>query len=101
MFVLLVYAHVKAESVDGFLKATLENARNSRLEPGCARFDVVQEIEDPTRFTLIEVYRSREGHARHRESAHYNAWAAAVTEMFAEPRTRGIYQSVDPPESEW
>ncbi len=101
MFVLLVYAHVKPDSVEPFRLATLENARNSRLEPGVARFDFIQETDDPTRFTLIEVYRNRDGHARHRETPHYNAWAAAVADMFAEPRTRTTYQSVDPPDAEW
>jgi autoinducer 2-degrading protein len=101
MFVLLVYAHVKPESVEPFRKATLENARNSRLEPGVARFDVIQETEDPTRFTLIEIYRNRNGHAQHRETPHYNAWAAVVADMFVEPRTRTTYQSIDPPDTEW
>ncbi|HUA63757.1 MAG TPA: antibiotic biosynthesis monooxygenase [Verrucomicrobiae bacterium] len=101
MFVLLVHVHIKPEFIEPFRLATLENARNSRLEPAVARFDFLQETEDPTRFTLIEVYRNRDGHARHRETAHYNAWAATVADMFAEPRTRATYQSVDPADAEW
>jgi len=101
MFVLLVYAQVKPEFIDAFRSATLENARNSRLEAGVARFDLLQETEDPSRFTLVEVYRNRDGHARHRETPHYNAWAAAVADMFAAPRTRTTYQTVDPPDQDW
>jgi quinol monooxygenase YgiN len=101
MFVLLVYAHVKPEHIDEFREATLHNARNSRQEPGVARFDLIQETDDPTRFALVEVYRSRDGHARHRETAHYQAWAAKVTDWLADPRTRTTYLSVDPPDAEW
>jgi quinol monooxygenase YgiN len=101
MFVLLVYAHVKPEHVEDFRQATIENARSSRREPGVARFDVIQETEDPTRFTLVEAYRGREGHARHRETAHYQAWAAQVTGWLIEPRTRTTYAGVDPFDAEW
>jgi quinol monooxygenase YgiN len=101
MFVLLVYAHVKPEHLDEFRQATLENARSSRKEPGVARFDVIQETEDPTRFALVEAYRSREGLARHREAAHYQAWAAKVAGWLAEPRSRTTYDGVDPSDAEW
>jgi quinol monooxygenase YgiN len=101
MFVLLVYVHVKPEHVEAFRLATIENARASRLEPGVARFDFLQETEDPTRFTLVEVYRSRDGHAQHRETPHYKAWAAAAAEWLAEPRTRTTYLNVDPAGGDW
>lgn len=101
MFVLLVYAHVKPEHVEAFRLATLANARGSRQEPGVARFDILQETEDPTRFTLVEVYGGRGGHAQHRETPHYKEWAAKVTGWLAEPRTRTTYLSVDPPDEEW
>jgi quinol monooxygenase YgiN len=101
MFVLLVYVHVQPEHLEAFRQATIENARNSRLEPGIARFDFLQETEDPTRFALVEVYRSRDGHAQHRETPHYKAWAAAVTGWLAEPRTRTAYLGVDPAGENW
>jgi quinol monooxygenase YgiN len=101
MFVLLVYLHVKPEHLEDFRQATLENSRGSRQEPGVARFDVIQETEDPTRFVLVEAYRSRDGHAQHRETAHYQAWAAKVTDWLAEPRTRTTYSGVDPSDAEW
>jgi quinol monooxygenase YgiN len=101
MFVLLVYVHVKPEHLEAFRLATLENARGSRQEPGVARFDVIQETDDPTRFTLVEVYRGRDGHAQHRETAHYKDWAGKVSDWLAEPRKRTTYLSVDPPDAEW
>jgi quinol monooxygenase YgiN len=101
MHILTVYAQVKPEHIETFKQATIENAVHSRREPLVARFDVLQQADDPTRFALIEVYRSPEGHARHRETAHYNAWAEKVTEMLAAPRSRAIYRNVDPGDDGW
>jgi len=71
MFIVHVHVHVKLEFVDAFRQATIENARNSVQEPGIARFDVIQQLEDPTRFVLVEVYRTPEDPARHIETRHY------------------------------
>jgi len=101
MQILCVYVHVKPEAVEAFRLATLENARNSRKEPGVARFDFMQQADDPTRFQLYEVYRDAAAQAAHKETAHYQAWAAKTADMFAEPRTRQSYRAIDPPDSEW
>ena len=95
---LIVHVHilVKPEFVDAFRQATIENARNSVAEPGIARFDVLQQTDDPARFVLIEIYRNDDAPARHRETAHYTAWRDTVAEMMAEPRTRIIYTGVFP-----
>jgi len=92
---------VKPESVDAFRAATVENARNSAREPGIARFDFLQQSDDPTRFVLYEVYRDADAPARHRETAHYKAWFAKVPNMLAEERTRVFYTNVQPPDSDW
>jgi len=101
MHILLVYCTVKADQIDAFIAATIENASNSRKEPGVVRFDLLQEKDNPAKFTLIEIYRDPAGHAAHRESAHYLAWADKTADMFAEPRSRAIYRNVDPPDQDW
>ena len=101
MVILVVNLHVKAEHVEAFLKATRENARNSAKEPGVARFDVLQQDDDPTRFMLYEVYRNSEAPAQHRETAHYKAWLAQVPDMLAEPRTRTFYSNIFPADGAW
>lgn len=101
MFVVHVHVHVKPEFVDDFRKATLENARNSVQEPGVARFDVIQQLEDPTRFVLVEVYRTPEDAARHKETAHYPVWRDTVAEMMAEPRQSVKYSNVFPDDPGW
>lgn len=101
MIVTHVHVHVKPEYVEAFRAATIENARNSVLEPGVARFDVIQQADDPTRFILVEVYRTAEDPARHKETPHYQAWRDAVAEMMAEPRSSTRYVNVYPPDAEW
>jgi quinol monooxygenase YgiN len=94
MLIVNVYAHVKPEFVEAFIKATRENAEQSNQEPGIAGFYVMQEESDPTRFLLIEVYRTPDDPARHKETAHYQKWRDAVAEMMAEPRTSVKYADI-------
>ena len=101
MFIVHVFVHVKPDRVEDFKAATLENARNSVLEPGIARFDVVQELEDPTRFILVEVYRTPEDPARHKETAHYKKWRDTVEDMMAESRTSIKLANLFPNEKGW
>jgi len=101
MFIVHVHVHVKPESVEAFGQATLENARSSVQEPGIARFDVIQQLDDPTRFVLVEVYRTPEDPARHKETVHYQAWRDTVGEMMAEPRSSVKYANVFPDEQGW
>ena len=99
MFIVHVFVHVKSEQVEAFRAATLENARKSVQEPGIARFDVLQQQDDSTRFVLVEVYRTSDDPARHKETAHYQKWRDTVADMMAEPRTSVKYTNVFPPEA--
>ncbi len=101
MFIVHVHVHVKSERVEAFRQATLENARQSGQEPGIARFDVIQQRDDPTRFVLVEVYRTPEDPARHKETAHYQTWRDTVAEMMAEPRHSVKYDNIFPEDEGW
>jgi len=101
MLIVHVFVHVKPEQVEAFRTASLENARNSVQEPGIARFDVLQEQDEPTRFVLVEIYRTSEDPGKHKETAHYQKWRDTVTEMMAEPRTSIKYTNVFPDEEGW
>jgi autoinducer 2-degrading protein len=101
MLILIVNIHIKADRIEAFRTATMENARNSRLEPGIARFDVLQQTDDPAHFVLCEVYRDQAATVAHKETAHYHAWLAAVDDMFAAPRTRALYTNVSPDDQGW
>ncbi len=101
MHIVHVHVHVKPEFVEAFRLATLENARNSVQEPGVARFDVLQNADDRTRFVLVEVYRTPEDPSRHKETPHYLMWRDAVADMMAEPRSSVKYANIFPDETGW
>ena len=101
MLIVHVHVHVKPEHVDAFRDASRANAANSVKEPGIARFDILQQADDPTRFVFSEVYRNAAANAAHKATAHYQAWAETVAGMMAEPRTRITYSNTFPPDSEW
>lgn len=101
MLIVHIQVHVKPESIEAFREASLENARNSVLEPGIARFDIVQHADDPSRFVFVEVYRNAEASAAHKETAHYAKWRDAVAPMMAEPRSRVQYTNLFPDDEGW
>jgi quinol monooxygenase YgiN len=101
MLVVHVHVHVKPEAVEAFKKASLENARRSVQEAGVARFDIVQQQDDPTRFVLVEVYRTAEAPTAHKETAHYAAWRDAVAPLMAEPRHSVKFASLFPDDTGW
>jgi (4S)-4-hydroxy-5-phosphonooxypentane-2,3-dione isomerase len=101
MIVVHVHVHVLSNSVETFKQETVENARNSVLEPGIARFDVIQQVDDPTRFVLVEVYRTTDAIAAHKQTAHYAKWRDTVQDMMAEPRSSVKFNNVSPDEAGW
>lgn len=101
MLVVHVHARVKPECIETFKAASLENARQSVREPGVARFDVVQQTDDPTRFVLVEAYRTPDAPAKHKETAHYAKWRDAVAPMMAEPRFSVKFTNVFPEDTGW
>jgi autoinducer 2-degrading protein len=101
MLIVHVHVHVKPEAVGAFTTATLENARSSLREPGVVRFDVIQQEDDPTRFLLVEIYRTEEDPARHKATAHYARWRDTVEAMMAEPRRSVRYRGLFPEAARW
>jgi (4S)-4-hydroxy-5-phosphonooxypentane-2,3-dione isomerase len=91
-----VHVHVRPEHIESFKNATLANARASVREPGIARFDVLQQADDPARFVLVEIYRTPDAPAAHKETAHYATWRDTVAPMMAEPRTSVKFHNVLP-----
>jgi quinol monooxygenase YgiN len=101
MYIVHVHVRVKPEYMQAFKNATIENARNSILEPGIARFDVIQQFDDPNRFILIEVYRTIDDPAKHKSTEHYKVWRDTVANMMAEPRQSEKYENIFPEENGW
>ena len=101
MHIVHVFIHVKADKLEEFKQASRANAASSVEEPGIARFDFLQQADDPTRFLLVEVYRTPDDAAKHKETPHYNLWREQVEPLLAEPRTRSIYHNLFPEDSGW
>lgn len=101
MLIVHVRAQVKPESIEAFKAATLENAQQSVREPGIARFDVMQHTDDPTRFLLVEAYRTPDAPAKHKETAHYAKWRDTVAPMMAVPRFSEKFENVFPADAQW
>ena len=101
MYVVCVTVFVSPEGVDAFVEATRDNHVNTRQEPGNLRFDVLRAEDDPTRFFLYEVYRSKESFASHQQTPHYLRWREAAAPLMAQPR-RGVRRlSILPAEDGW
>jgi len=94
MYIVVVHSHIQEEHVEKFRELTIQNAEASRREEGCARFDVLQQTDDPTRFTFIEMFKSKEDGARHLETGHFKKWFEEAVPLMAEPRTRFICHDV-------
>lgn len=96
MLIVHVQIQVKPDQVEAFQAASIENSRQSLQEPGIARFDLLQQQDDPTRFLLVEVYRTAEAPAAHKQTAHYQKWAETVAGMMAVPRSSLKFSRVYP-----
>ena len=101
MLVVHVHVHVKPDSVEAFKRATRENAQASVQEAGIARFDVMQQQDDPTRFVLVEAYRTADAPTKHKETAHYAKWRDTVAPMMAEPRSSVKFANLFPDDPDW
>mgnify|MGYP001259571711 CR=1 FL=1 len=103
MLVFHVHVHVKPECVEAFKRVSIANAMASLKEPGVARFDVVQQQDDPTRFVLVEAYHTADAPGAHKNTSHYQDWRHAVESqnMMAEPRYSVKFNSLYPEESRW
>jgi (4S)-4-hydroxy-5-phosphonooxypentane-2,3-dione isomerase len=98
MLVVMVHVRVKTDRIDDFRTASIANAKQSIKEPGIARFDVLQDRDQKDRFLLVEIYRTEQDPARHKETEHYRTWRDAVEPMMAEPRTSVKYANAFPPD---
>jgi autoinducer 2-degrading protein len=101
MYIVHVHVSVKPDDIDAFIDASLDNAQNSVKEPGVARFDVIQSLDDPSKFVLVEVYKTPDDAALHKQTAHYARWRDTVADMMAKPREGFKYINLFPGEDGW
>ena len=82
MIAIFVTIKVKPGMMEEFVEASLGDARGSvGDEPGCFRFDVLQDREDPNMAYLYEIYEDDAARETHRTMPHYLKWREAVADM--------------------
>ena len=86
MVATIVQVFVNPDFVNLFIEATEANHRQSILEIGNFRFDILQDITTPGKFVLYEVYESDEQAALHKQTAHYMHWRDQVASWMERPR---------------
>jgi len=96
MLIVHVHVSVKPEYIEAFKHATIANACASLHEPGIARFDLLQQHDQPSNFLLVEVYRTPGDALAHKQTPHYAAWRDAVAHMMAAPRTSVKFSNIFP-----
>ncbi|MBN1522929.1 MAG: antibiotic biosynthesis monooxygenase [Spirochaetales bacterium] len=101
MYIVHVHVTVKREFIDAFKSASIKNAENSIREPGIQRFDVMQSMEEPAQFVLVEVYATKEETLLHKETNHYKKWRDTVENMMEKPRKSIKYVNLFPNDSNW
>ena len=79
MLAMWVKVRIKPEARQRFLDAIEVDALGSeRDEPGCLRFDVLQDGVDPNVYYFYEMYRDEAAMEAHRAAPHYAVWRAAA-----------------------
>ncbi|HEX4193396.1 MAG TPA: putative quinol monooxygenase [Stellaceae bacterium] len=82
LFVLIAELQVKPEAVEKFIPLIMANANASvHAEKGCMQFDVTQQIDDPTKFSLYEIYADQTAFELHGKTPHYADFAAKTKDM--------------------
>ncbi len=95
MFVLSVDLRIKPENVESFTKKAVENAADSRKEPGCKQFDVLVDPKDRTQVLLYEVYADEKAFDAHQQTAHFKRYVAEAVPLLAS-RERHVWKRVAP-----
>ena len=102
MVILHVTVQVKPEHVSEFLEVVRYDAEHSEKdEPGCLRFDVIQDRDDPNRFYFYEVYRDEAALEAHRQTPHFKRYFERVQPWLAAPSERRIGKNLVPSDAAW
>jgi autoinducer 2-degrading protein len=102
MVILHVTVQVKPEHVSEFLDVVRYDAEHSEKdEPGCLRFDVIQDRDDTNRFYFYEVYRDEAALEAHRQTPHFKLYAEKVQPWLVAPPERRFGKNLIPSDDNW
>jgi autoinducer 2-degrading protein len=99
MYVIFNRIKVKKEHLDEFLAGIREHARNSNSEPGCVRYDVLQDMDDPTFVFLYEAFTDEAAFRQHQTHDYYKRWMESSKDWrYVEGHIRHVLDYIYPPE---
>ena len=105
MFVIIAPIQIKEGHREAFIESMLDDAKGSvENEPGCLRFDVIQDGADPNRIWLYEVYTDEAAFQEHLKAPHFIKWRDTVKDWFAESDFKGAgggSSNIYPPDDAW
>ena len=102
MYALFVTVQIKPDKREAFLKAAFDDARGSvSNEPGCLRFDVIEDGKDPDRFHFYEVYRDKSAFEAHTKMPHLLKYREATKDLMAAPMAVQRGPTLFPPDAAW
>ena len=102
MRAIFVTVRMKPEYRDRILKGALEDGRGSREdEPGCLRFDVIQDDNDPNTIYFYEVYKDEAAFQEHTKQPHMIKWRDTTKDWTAKPTEAVRAHSVFPRDDAW
>lgn len=102
MVILHVTILVKPEHAKEFLEVVHYDAEHSEKdEPGCLRFDVIQDKDDANRFYFYEVYRDEAALEAHRQTPHFKLYAEKSKPWLAAPPERRFGRNLIPSDGAW
>jgi len=102
MICMLIEVHVKPSGLDEFLEVIKYDAVHSEGdEPGCLRFDVLRDNDDPLKFYLYEVYKDKAAQLAHREMPHFAKWAKFLEKGLDGEIVRHATTNFHPTDAKW
>ncbi len=102
MYVIVAPIKIKPEHKEAFIESMLDDAVGSvSNEPGCLRFNVIQDRENPNKIYLFEVYKDKAAFDAHLQTPHFIKWRDTVKDWFAEPVKGARGTNIFPTDADW
>ena len=105
MYVIIAPIQIKEGYKDRFIEEMIGDAKGSvNDEPGCLRFDVIQDAEDENRIWLYEVYKDEDAFHAHTQAPHFIKWRDATADWREDSGLQGAGRgatNIWPPDDGW
>ena len=84
----------RPETADEMRRILLGLIEPSRAEPGCLKYELLQNADDPTDFTFVETFASDEALMLHAAAPYIAGLAPRLKELVARPSEVSRYRAI-------